>query len=110
MTAIADSGLVRREDLAARLTDSALKLASRHGVHGASVDQELDIWRALRQAIKSVTKVGADCAAPACREQLAARLTDVVYGEILKHGFDSSFLDVRLDLWHTLRQAVAQAV
>src|SRR5262245_28044775 len=96
-----------REDLAARLTETALSLASRHQVHGASVDQELDIWRALRQAMGSLPVIGKDCASPTCRDHLAATLSDAVYSEILKRGFDGSFLDVRMDVWKTLRRAVA---
>jgi hypothetical protein len=98
-----------RDDFAAHLTDAALKLAARHGVRGASVDQELDIWRALSQEMGKSPKVSRDCATPACQENFAARLTDAVYVAILKRGFDGSFLDVRVDLWNTLRNAVVHA-
>jgi hypothetical protein len=94
-----------REKWAAQLTDAALELAARHGVAGASVDQELDFWKAVRHVQGSQSEV--PCNSPACRDHLAAKLTDALYGVILTRGFSGSFLDVRLDLWNTLRAKVA---
>lgn len=97
------TGMIR-ENWAAELTDSALELAARHGVRGMSVDQELELWHTLRRAASKRS----DCRdnSTSCQDQLAARLSDEVYGAILHRGFEGSFLDLRLDLWQTLRAGV----
>jgi hypothetical protein len=97
-----------RENWAAELTDAALALASRHNVHGTSVDQELELWRTL-DGVVSKPKAQCRSVTPACQEHLAARLTDEVYNVILRRGFSGSFLDLRLDLWDTMRRELTHA-
>lgn len=92
---------------AAELTEATLALASRHGVHGTSVDQEVELWQTLQRAVGP--KVDCVRTSPACRDHIAARLTDEVYGVILRRGFEGSFLDLRLDLWHTMRRDLTPA-
>jgi hypothetical protein len=96
------------EKWAAELTEATLALATRHGVHGTSVDQELELWHTFQRAAR---KPKADCAqvSPACRDHIAAKLTDDVYGVILRRGFEGSFLDLRLDLWNTMRREALSA-
>lgn len=96
------------ERWAAELTEATLALATRHGVRGTSVDQELELWHTFQRAAR---KPNVECAqgSPACREQIAAKLTDDVYGVILRRGFEGSFLDLRLDLWNTMRREALSA-
>src|SRR5947209_19499184 len=93
-----------REELAAELSDAALETASRYGVQGASVDQEVDFWRALGH----VVRVGVERPRPAsaCREELAAELADAAYRVALAHGFRNAFVDVRLGLWKAVRRVL----
>jgi len=95
-----------REGFLAELTDAALETATRHGVHGPSVDQELDLWRALGEALRQHKAPCPDGPARAevRREDFLADLADAAYQETLRHGFRDSFLDVRLDLWKALRR------
>ncbi len=89
-----------RDGFLAELTDAALAATARHGVQVTSVDQELDLWHALGEALGRP-------AAGRCEEVLAD-LTDAAYQETLRHGFRDSFLDVRLDLWHSLRKVFGE--
>jgi hypothetical protein len=41
------------EALVAELTEAAYPVALRHGVQGSWVDLELDLWKALGQAVKN---------------------------------------------------------
>jgi hypothetical protein len=41
------------ENLAAELTDAAYRVALRHGIGAKWLDLQLDIWRALSQAIEN---------------------------------------------------------
>jgi hypothetical protein len=95
-----------QEKFIGELTDAALEVASRHGVHGPSVDQELSLWWSLNEVFRKPKSV---CDAEATRaesrrEDFLARLTDAAYQEALRRGFNDSFLDVRLDLWKALRR------
>jgi hypothetical protein len=94
-----------RDGFLAELTDAALEAASRHGVGGPSVDQELDLWHALSLALRRPAPC-LDGAVPANVrwDKYLADLSDAAYQEALRHGFRDSFLDVRLDLWQSLRQ------
>ncbi len=81
------------------LTDVALPVTLRHHVRGNSVDVELTVGHAVEQALGS-----ARTAEPG---ELADRVADGVYQAALRRGLPGSFLDLRLDLWQALRQAVA---
>ena len=39
------------EDVVAELAAAAYRVALRHGTHGAFIDLELDLWRALRATL-----------------------------------------------------------
>src|SRR4051794_36421474 len=98
-----------RDRLLGNLTDAALRVAARHGVRGTSVDQELDLWKALGGVVRkqrgsrqgNVTRArdGERC------ESLLAELTDAAYAVALGRGFVGSFLELELDFWTTLRRA-----
>jgi hypothetical protein len=97
-----------RDGFLAELTDAALETASRHGVGGPSVEQELDLWHALSLALRRRMAPCPDGPAAARRENFLADLTDAAYVEALRHGFRDSFLDVRLDLWQSLRRVFGE--
>jgi hypothetical protein len=84
---------------AGELADVALPVTLRHHVRGTSVDVELTVGRAVERALRSSLAVSQD--------ELADRVADGVYQAALQRGLSGSFLDLRLDLWHALRQAVA---
>ncbi len=42
------------------------------------------------------------------RDDLVQRLTVAAYEVVLKHGIKGSFLDLELDLWHTLAGVIGQ--
>ena len=86
-----------REDFVAELTDAALQVTARLGVRGPSVDQELELWKALGKVVRKPND------ADAC-ETLVADATDAAYEVALRHGFPGSFLDLRLGLWQALRR------
>jgi len=43
-------------------------------------------------------------------EELLAELTDAAYGVAQKHGVPGPFVDVELDLWAALRQAMQKSL
>jgi hypothetical protein len=93
---------VSSERLVGELTDTALEVFSRHGVHGASVEQELELWQALYGA------------AGGPREEVVARAADASYRVALSRGFRGPFVDMETDLWKSLgsatRSYLAQSV
>jgi hypothetical protein len=40
---------------------------------------------------------------PTDLEDLVAELTEAAYGFALRHGFNGTFVDVKLGLWHAIR-------
>jgi hypothetical protein len=46
------------EEYLAELTDAAYRVALRHGLKGAFVDVELELWRALRHVVRAHTPRG----------------------------------------------------
>jgi hypothetical protein len=85
-----------RNNFVAELSEAAFKVAARHHVHGASVDQELELWHALEHAVREQEKEGRW--AEAGKEDVVADLTDAAYQVALDHGFPGSFLDLELNL------------
>jgi hypothetical protein len=49
----------------------------------------------------------ADCERNAFLESLAAELTDAAYQVALRHGVRDKWLDLQLDLWRAMTQALA---
>jgi hypothetical protein len=96
-----DCGEKRRDDFAGRLADAALTVTARHGVHGPSVERELELWHSLGAVVRDT-----GCA-PGREETLLAELTDAAYGVALSHGTGGPFVDLELDLWRALRRALA---
>ena len=47
--------------LAAKLTDAAYAVALRHGVSGSWIDLQLELWRALTDAIERAESLSAAC-------------------------------------------------
>jgi len=80
------------EEFAGELAEAAYPVALRHGVKGSSVDVELDVWKALRNALRN---------RPASQEA-PAELAQAAYQVALRRGFSGSFIDVELDLWKAL--------
>src|SRR5262249_12599204 len=87
-----------RETLLADLIDAALEVASRHGVRGPSVDQEVELWHALQNAARQPTT---PC-------DLVAALTEAAYGVALGHGFRGPFTELELELWRTMRRVLVR--
>jgi hypothetical protein len=94
-----------REELLGELTDAAFEVASRHGVKGPSVDQEVELWNALCEVVRKQCNQSGVARARSRPVDLPAELTDAAYRVALEHGFRGSFLDLRLDLWKALRRA-----
>jgi hypothetical protein len=94
-----------REELLGELTDAAFEVTSRHGVKGPSVDQEVELWRALGEVVRKRCKAPAADRGRSRPVDLPAELSDAAYQVALEHGFQGSFLDLRLDLWKALRRA-----
>ena len=94
-----------REELLGDLTDAAFEVASRHGVKGPSVDQEVELWNALGGVVLKRCNQSAAGRVRSRSVDLPAELTDAAYQVALEHGFRGSFLDLRLDLWKALRRA-----
>jgi hypothetical protein len=95
-----------RDGFLAELTDAALETASRHGVGGPSVEQELDLWHVFNVTLRRRPAPCLDGVVPANVrwDNFLADLTDAAYQEALRHGFRDSFLDVRMDMWQALRR------
>jgi hypothetical protein len=83
------------EEFAGELAEAAYPVALKHGVKGSSIDVELDVWYALRNALRT---------RPTSRET-PAELTQAAYQVALRRGFTGSFVDVELDLWKALSLA-----
>jgi hypothetical protein len=47
-----------REALLSRLTDSAYRVALRHGIKGSFIDLQLDLWQKLREVLDTPTAEG----------------------------------------------------
>jgi hypothetical protein len=96
-----------RDDFVAELADAALQTAAQHGVRGASIDQELELWHALRdQATSWWQGAGTSLTHESLRRaSFVAAVTDAAYRVALSHGFQGSFIDFQLDLWKDLCQA-----
>lgn len=101
MNATVDCGEKGRDDFAGKLADAALVVTARHGVHGPSVERELELWHSFDDAVRET-----GCA-PGHEETLLARLTDAAYQVALAHGTHGTFIDLELDLWRALRRAMA---
>jgi hypothetical protein len=100
MNASWDCGEKRRDDFAGSLADAALMVTARHGVHGSSVERELELWHSLGDVVREI-----GCASDRA-EVLLARLTDAAYQVALTHGTARPFIDLELELWRSLRRAL----
>jgi hypothetical protein len=87
------------ERLLAELTDVAVKVGSRYGVLGSRVYYRLRIRSALGEVFRE----------PARPETLVARATDAAYRVTLAHGFHGPFLDLELELWQRLHDALRRS-
>src|SRR5262245_35826208 len=108
-TTMADQGSrceVVRDGLLDELTDAALRVGSRHGVKGFSVDQEIGLWRRLGEVLARL-KRGSERDRTA-QDVFSAELAQAAYEVALENGFRGSFLDVQLDYWRTLRQVARE--
>jgi hypothetical protein len=86
------------EECAAELTEAAFPVAANHGMHGYSVDLELQVWKAIEKALnKENLRPG--------RDEVLAHASDAIYRVALANGLDGPFLDLELELWHALRQS-----
>jgi hypothetical protein len=81
------------------LMDVALPVALRHHVEGNSVDVEVIVGHAVEGAVGAARTIRCD--------ELADQVADGIYQAALRRGFPGSFVDLRLDLWHAMRQALA---
>jgi hypothetical protein len=48
----------RSEHLLARLTDAAYRVALKHGIRGAFLQVELELWSALREVLEPLPPTG----------------------------------------------------
>src|SRR5438067_12614445 len=91
---------VVRDGFLGELTEAALRVASRHGVRGFSVDQEIGFWNRFGDVLRR--RKGRP------GEALPDELADAAYEVALRQGFRDSFLDVQLDLWKALRRVTRE--
>jgi hypothetical protein len=84
------------ENLAAELTDVALRVGRRHGVRGRSVEVELGVWHDLDSALHG--GAAQDC---------TAELTESAFRSLLSHGVRGSSIGLHLELWTAFRRALA---
>lgn len=95
---------IRRDSFAAELTEATLDVTARHGVSGASVDWELELWVIVSERVRAERSWpnegrGVD----AWRGTFTADLVEAVYRAALRHGFRDPFVDLELNLWTTIR-------
>jgi hypothetical protein len=100
MNATAGTAEALCDNFLADLSDAAFAVAAHHGLRAPSVDQELEIWHALKRAGRKP--------AASRRDDFVGRLTEAAYQVALQRGFHGSFVDLELDLWHTLGNVVQQ--
>lgn len=106
MVAQASKCETARDGFLGELTDTALRVASRHGVNGFSVDQEIDLWKRLGEVLRRwQANPHREALAP---EALSAELAEAAYENSLHKGFRGSFLDLQLDFWRALRQTTTE--
>jgi hypothetical protein len=85
------------EECAAELTEAAFPVAVNHGMHGYSVDLELQVWKAIEKALNGHgLRTG--------RDEVLAHASDAAYRLALANGLPGPFLDLELGLWHALRR------
>jgi hypothetical protein len=83
-------------ECAAELAEAAYPVVLEHGVKSPSVDVELDVWRAIRGALRK----------GAARDEVLAGVSDAAYRAALRHGLKGSFLDLELHLWNALGKVI----
>lgn len=92
-----------RDGFLAELTEAALAVASRHGTVGPSVELEIDLWNALKRALRDRADRESHDQAEQQWEERLADLTDAAYRVLLQHRFCDAFIDLQNDLWRSLR-------
>jgi hypothetical protein len=95
-----------QDEFLGELTEAALRVASRHGVRGFSVDQEIGLWKRLGEVLRR-WEVNPD-SERTMQETLSAELAEAAYEDALQKGSRGSFLDVQLDFWRALRQVTSE--
>jgi hypothetical protein len=105
MNASAGDSYSARDDFVAELSDAAWAEASRHGVGGYSIEQELELWKALRPIVSAEN----DKQHSSSCEDFAAELAEAAYEVTLARGFRDSFLEVRLGMWKAIRRALRES-
>ena len=95
-----------RDGFVGELTEAALQVASRHGVYGFSVDQEIGLWKRLGEVVGRRRNSAADDRD--LPEVLSAELALAAYEASLERGFRGSFLELQLDLWTALRRVARE--
>ena len=97
MKALSSKVASLRENFVAELADAALEEASRHGVRGTSIEQELGYWKALVPVVSGCVEEMRTGTSVECNsgnpEDFLARLAEAAYEVSLEHGFRDSFLD-----------------
>ena len=98
---------------AADLTDAAYTVVLRHGIGGSWIDLQLDVWRVLAVSIADTQRRTPRLASAAefldWRETFVSELTDAAYRTALRHGVRGPFLDIELELYVAVREAVERA-
>ncbi len=110
MNALRTKSEYSREHFVAELADAALEEASRLGVGGASVEQEVAFWKALVPVVAGCVATqragqSVECNRSSADDFLAA-LAEAAYEVSLGYGYRDSFLDLQLGLWNAFRQVI----
>jgi hypothetical protein len=96
----------KRDAFLADLTEAALAVAGKHGVSGSSVELEIDLWNALKTALRDRADRESHDQAEHHWEERIADLADTAYHVLLQHPFCDAFGDLQNDLWKSLRQVI----
>ncbi len=95
-----------RERFVAELTEAALAIAVRYETSGTSVDLEIDLWNALRAALRDRADREGRRRAEHRWEDRLAEWTDAAYRVLLRHRFHHNFIEVQLDLRNVFRHVI----
>jgi hypothetical protein len=89
------------------VTEAALRVIAHHQVPELSVDQEIDLWRALAGVVRRARSMNLQVGGGSIRDDFLAELTAAASQVSLGYSFRDSFLDLTTELWRTLERVVS---
>ena len=96
-----------QHDLAAALTDAAYPIALSHKIGDEWLDLELDLWKALSEAVlkweRQVPRTGSPDDFQAWREGLLVELTELAVHVAARHEMRWPMAEIELDFYQAFR-------